>query len=298
MMHRFQNAVRGFSCLLMLLFISLYAASAQQVQEFDTAKLDDYLQVLHDNDKFMGSVTVLKNGEAIFNKAYGLSHKQPRQVAAEKQTIYRIGSITKLFTSVMIMQLAEENQLALSQTLDQYYPQVAGADSITIRHLLAHRSGLFNFTNREDYQEWMTEQRSREQMLDMIRSLELEFEPGEKTSYSNTNYVLLGYIIEDITGDSYASQLQKRIAQPLGLTGTYYGDGIELADNEAASFNWNGTTWEEASETDMSIPHGAGAIVSTPKNLTTFIRALFRGRLVSEQSLDRMTDIEQQLGLE
>src|SRR5699024_1527609 len=99
------------------------------------------------------------------------------------------------------------------------------------------------------------------------------------------NYVLLGYIIEDITGDTYANQLKKRIVEPLNLKHTYYGGPINPAKNEAASFRFVNRKWEKLPSVDLSIPGGAGGIVSTPHDLVKFIYALFKGELVSQQSL-------------
>jgi len=261
--------------------------------DFNRQKMNTFLQKLEQNDKVMGSVAIDSAGTEVYARAVGMADGH----AADTQTKYRIGSITKTFTATMIFQLIEEGKLSLSTKLAEFYPDMPQADSITVEHLLRHQSGLYNFTNAEDYQNWMTEQRSKEQLLELFRGQEPQFKPGEKTSYSNTNYVVLGFIIEDITGDSYTDQLQQRIAQPLDLQNTYYGDGIDPEQNEARSFQYEQDGWTLTPETDMSIPGGAGAIVSTPDDLTDFIRALFRGELVSQESLDHMTDVENGLGM-
>lgn len=123
-----------------------------------------------------------------------------------------------------------------------------------------------------------------------------QFTPASKTRYSNANFILLGYIIEDITGISYAKQLQQRIVKPMQLTHTYYGDGIN-SDNEATSFHYSSSEWEKLPETDMSVPGGAGGIVSTAADMTNFLRALFNGELISRHSRDQMTDIKEGLGM-
>jgi len=283
----------GLSLVLGLLLSVMGFQSAQAQDSFNRQKMNSYVQKLEQNDKVMGSVAIDSAGAEVYAKAFGKADGH----AADTQTKYRIGSVTKTFTATMIFQLIEEGKLSLSTKLAKFYPDLPRADGITIEDLLRHQSGLYNFTNAEDYPEWMTEPRSREQLLELFRGQDPQFKPGEKTSYSNTNYVLLGYIIEDLTGDSYADQLQQRIVQPLDLQDTYYGDGIDPGQNEARSFQYKDNDWILAPETDMSIPGGAGAIVSTPDDLTDFIRALFQGELVSQESLDHMTDVENGLGM-
>ena len=283
------------ACLFATLFLLQASADAQSSKVFDREKLDTFFNKLADENKMMGSVAIDSAGREVYRKTVGFMNTDRKK--ADDQTRYRIGSVTKTFTATMIMQLVEEGKLSLSTRLSEYYPRIPQADSITVKHMLKHQSGLFNFTNASDYSRWMTEQRSREQMLELFRGQEPQFSPGAQTSYSNTNYVLLGYIIEDITGKAYAQQLQQRIVKPLNLQHTYYGDGIDSGRNEAASFRFTQSDWSKAPETDMSIPGGAGGIVSTPDDLTDFISALFAGELVSQESLDKMTRTEQRLGM-
>jgi D-alanyl-D-alanine carboxypeptidase len=195
------------------------------------------------------------------------------------------------------MQLVEEDKLSLSTSLADFYPKVPQSASITIEHLLRHQSGLYNFTNASDYPNWMTEPRSKAELLQIFYEDDPQFEPGAQTSYSNTNYVLLQFVLEDITGESYSDQLQKRIIEPLNLQHTYYGGDIEPSNNEALSYRFSGEQWNPAPETDLSIPGGAGAIVSTNEEMITFIRALFKGDLVSQHSLDKMTSTGQRFGI-
>lgn len=289
-MQRFRWGILGLA--LAILFQP--TAEAQTKESFDKQKLDRYLTALADENKIMGSVAIDSAGDEVYYRSLGF--RAPDKSQADKNTQYRIGSVSKTFTATMIMQLIEEGELSLSAVLAEYYPEIPQADDITIEHLLRHQSGLYNFTNAADYTDWMTEERSKEQLLELFYEHEPQFAPGERTSYSNTNYVLLSYIIEDITGDSYDVQLQQRIVDPLNLQHTSYGDGIDVGNNEATSFRYQ-SQWVEASETDMSIPAGAGALVSTTGDLTDFIRALFKGKLVSQKSLDSMTTIEQGLGM-
>jgi CubicO group peptidase (beta-lactamase class C family) len=135
-----------------------------------------------------------------------------------------------------------------------------------------------------------------DQMLDIISKTKPDFEPDTRAAYSNTNFYLLGQIVEKLYGKPYSEVLQKQICSKIGLTRTYYGGKIDLSKNESYSFEFI-NDWVKQPETDMSIPHGAGAIVSTPSDLTKFIYALFTGKLISQSSLDRMTTIKDNFGL-
>jgi D-alanyl-D-alanine carboxypeptidase len=300
-MHRFQKsprwqsifcAVFAATCIVFLLQTNLLAQ-----ENPESKKIDQWLTHLEKNNQFMGSVTVLKDGETIHSKAYGFIHVDgENKIPANSKTKYRIGSITKTFTSVMILQLVEEGKLSLDDKLAKYFPDVKASDAITVDLLLQHRSGLGSITSDPTYLDWSTAEKSREQMMGKILAMPTAFSPNEKTEYSNTNFLLLGYIIEDITGKSYADELASRITQPLELNDTYFGKKIVSTENEAASFKFDGQQWALEPETDMSIPHGAGSIVSTTDDLAKFQTALFSEKLVSSESLSLMKEIKEGMG--
>jgi CubicO group peptidase (beta-lactamase class C family) len=263
-----------------------------------SSRIDSLLNTLEEKDKAMASVTITKNGQVVYSKATGfIDNTGSSLLKANPDSKYRIGSISKMFTTVMILQLVEEKKLSLDEPLSHFYKKVPNADSITIADLLNHHSGLFNFTNSEDYTKWMTEYRSKKQLLEMIEGQKPAFPPHEKGEYSNTNFVLLGFIIEDVTGKTYPQNLTERITSKIGLTNTMYGGKINHSANEASSFEFGEKTWTMLPETDMSIPGGAGSVVSTTPELTAFINALFGGKLISKSSLERMTTLKDGFGL-
>lgn len=271
----------------------LFAAVAQQ---FNSARLDSLLNAVAVNHKGMGSLALSQNGKVIYQKAIGYALVSAgKPFPATIKTRYRIGSITKMFTAVMIFQLIQENKLGLSTTLAKFYPQLPNADKITISMMLNHRSGLRNFTSDPGYATYMLKPQTHAQMLTTIAALKPEFEPDTKAAYSNANFVLLGYIAEHLTGKTYGEILKQRIANKIGLTDTYYGEATSTAKNEAYSFAYT-TNWTQQPETDMSIPGGAGAIVSTPADLVKFIEALFDGKLVTKAQLEVMKTIKDGYG--
>lgn len=261
----------------------------------DKAKLDKYIESLDTHDKTMFSAAVVQNGQPIYQKSIGYADIKTNQVA-NKNTQYRIGSITKVFTSTMIFQLIDEGKLALDTKLATFYPQIKNAELISISMLLSHRSGIHNFTDSPDYGQYMTQPKSKTEMLGLIEALDSDFAPGSAASYSNSGFVLLGFIIEDITHDSYENQLHKRISAKLNLSRTAFGGPIKMSDNQAHSYKYATNAWVAHSETDMSIPHGAGAIISTPTEVGIFIESLMTGKLISATSVAKMKELNQGYG--
>jgi D-alanyl-D-alanine carboxypeptidase len=268
----------------------------------DTAKLDRFFDRLAEKDKAMGSLTVVKDGKVVYVRVIGYgriegTERDPLTVASR----FRIGSITKMFTAAMILQLVEEGKLKLTDTLDQFYPQVPNARTITVAHLLAHRSGVANA--RREGENANTLLIGKDEMLALIAKGKPDFEPGAKFRYSNAGYQLLGLILEKVTGKPYEEALRDRITSKVGLKDTYLATGaIDVKKNEALTYMRLGTDWKSVPETHPSILFSGGGVVSTPGDLAKFAQALFAGKVVSKESLDRMMTIrdgdEMGLGME
>jgi D-alanyl-D-alanine carboxypeptidase len=227
----------------------------------DRAKIDQYFSTLEANNKFMGTVAFSENGKTMYTKSAGYLDTDSKQKINDNSK-FRIGSISKMFTSVLIFKAIEDKKLTLADKLDKWFPTVPNASKITIAHLLSHRSGIHNFTNDEVYETYMTQPKTEAEMLAIIATPPSDFEPDSKADYSNSNFVLLTYIVEKTFKKPYAELVKEKITKPLGLQNTYYGGKISTANNEAFSYRYM-SKWEKQPETDMSIPAGAGAIVST-----------------------------------
>lgn len=264
-------------------------------QTYDTAKLNQYFNTLEEHNKFMGSVAVSQNGKIIYTKSLGFSDVE-NQTLAHENTKYRIGSISKTFTAVLALKAVEQNLISLEHTIDQWFPDVPNAEKITVKDLLNHRSGIFNFTNDPFYLKWNTEPKTEEEMIAIVSRGSSDFEPGSQMAYSNSNYVLLTFIIERSFGKSYAELLKIYITEPLGLNNTYFGGKINPKKEESYSYSYVGD-WKKEAETDTSIPLGAGGIVSNPIDLVQFSDALFAGKLLNEESMQLMTSLEDGFGL-
>lgn len=278
-----------------LLFALLISVGAFSQTDARMRKIDSLLNHFTKNNKFMGSLTIREKDKVVFEKAYGYADVA-NAIKATSATKYKIGSITKMFTAAIVFQLIEEKKLSLDAKLSAYYPQLKNADKITIAQLLQHKSGLHNYTDDTDFQALFTMHQSKDAMLAKFYAMAPDFEPGERAEYSNTNFVLLGYIIEDITKKPYKDNIAERIVKKAGLKDTYYFSKIDVKKNEAYSYLFDGTKWTQMEEWDESVAAAAGALQSTPTDLTKFIKALFDGKIISKSSLAEMTKLDSGYG--
>ena len=200
--------------------------------------------------------------------------------------MFRIGSITKQFTAAVILQLQEEGLLSVTDTVDTIIPDYPSGDVIEIRHLLTHTSAIPDWTFG-DYEEFKEQHLTPSEIVDLFRDRPLAFRPGSSFSYSNTGYLLLGLIIETVTGQPYAEVLDQRIFQPLGMTSSAYGSSGLSEPNAAIGYS-DQFTFEKAPFLDMSLPHASGAIVSTVRDLYKWDVGLRTAAVLTQESLDEM----------
>ncbi|MBN2522845.1 MAG: beta-lactamase family protein, partial [Bacteroidales bacterium] len=280
-----------------LVIFLIYSSCSREHEPvtFDKARMDSLFYLTVTNQKGMGSISIFEDGKEVYQNAFGYADFED-SIPATAKTKYRIGSISKSFTASIIMQLIEENKLTLETKLGDFFPEIPNANAITIEQLLRHRSGLYNFTNSEAYPNWMEEPKTEAELIEIFIENGTVFEPDEKMEYSNTNYVLLSYIAEKIENKRFSDILEDRITRPLKLNNTYYGGKISPDKNEALSYT-HVNNWELATETDMSVPAGAGAIVSNPTDLNKFYNLLFDGEVVSDNSLEEMKKLVDNFGI-
>lgn len=285
------NVLRVF----VFVFITAVGLPVQVSADQAHHKLDQFLAAIDADERAMLSISVRQAGEQIYSGSIGFA-----DVAAAKpntqDTVFRVGSISKTYTAVLVLQLAAEGKLALSDPLSKYFDQFPSAEKITLRHLLSHRSGLYNITDAPEYPDYMTQAQSQSKMLGRMSASSAQFEPGARYAYSNTNYLLLGYILERVTGSTYAKLLEQRITKPLGLENTAYGSALAESDRSAKSYQWQGA-WKLAPETNMSVPHASGAVAATAGDVSKFYHALFAGQLVDPYALADMISTRENYGL-
>lgn len=241
-------------------------------------------------DHFMGSVLVARGDKVLFSKAYGFANLE-WDVPNTPDTKFRIGSLTKQFTAVLILKLEEEGKLRINDPVKKYIADAPAAwDRITIFHLLSHTSGLPDYTNLPDYPKLQTLPTTATGIIARFRDKPLEFEPGEKWKYCNSGYVVLTAIIEKVTGVPYEKFLQDRILTPLGLKDTGYDSAARVIRHRASGYLLDaGGQVENSKFIDMTVPQGAGALYSTTGDLLKWELALFGGRVLQPRSFEKMT---------
>jgi CubicO group peptidase (beta-lactamase class C family) len=231
------------------------------------------------------TVALAKNGSMLYSQAYGYSNLATKS-KTQISTIFEIGSITKQFTAALIMKLQEQGELHVDDSIQVYLPDYKFPSAITLRMLLTHTSGLENYTALAQYPGWAINGVSEATILATVSQAPLLFPPGTQWSYSNSNYFVLGAIIEKLTGQSYPTNLQQYIAQPLGLTNTYFS--VPPPAQSAIGYTWNGASVVPASLTDRSTAFAAGALSSNAADLIAWDNALINGRVVSPESFAAM----------
>ncbi len=239
--------------------------------------------------QFTGSVLVARGDDVVFAESYGYADVE-RGIRNEVQTQYRIGSVTKPFTAITILQLQESGLLSVTDPICRYVDPCPSAWSpITIHELLSHTSGIPDFTSREDFIAAAVNPASREEIMATFRDLPLRFAVGEKFEYSNSNYHLLGWIIERVTGKPYGDVLAERIFEPLGLSATFM-DGSVPATNRAALGYRSADDGSLQLDTnyDPTWSFSSGGVFSTVEDLLRWSRALETDDALPKAARERM----------
>ena len=233
-------------------------------------------------------VLVARDGKILFSHGYGMADREKR-IPATPATRFRIGSVTKQFTAAAILRLAEEGKLSLDDPLAKYFPTYPGGDKITLRHLLTHTSGLHNYTAHPDFMMRVVHPVSPAVLVAYFQDDPPDFPPGEQFKYSNSGYVLLGQIVEKVSGLSLGDYLQKQFFGPLGLQNTGTWHNAAPPDDAAKGYSFREGQIAPAIDWDMSWAEGAGDLYSTVGDLWRWTEALYGGRVLSPESLRTMT---------
>lgn len=230
------------------------------------------------------SVLVARDGNIIYEKGFGYADIG-NKVPVTSDTKFRIGSITKQFVASAILKLQEEGKLSVQDKLSKFIPDFPRGDEVTLHHLLTHTSGVHSYTSQPNFIKYVTLPIAEKSLVDSIKTYTFDFNPGDRYSYSNSGYFLLGYIVEKISGKSLAEYLNDTFFKPLGMNSTGIYDSNTILSNEAYGYSYENGKQIKAINWDMTWAGGAGAIYSTVKDLYTWNEAIFNGKVLSEQSL-------------
>ena len=252
-----------------------------------TLELEDYMKAVEEKENFHGSILVARNDEILLSKGYGRADFT-QNTLNKPGTSFAIGSVTKQFTAMAIMQLVEKNLINLNDKVSKYFPNLAHGDLITVENLLTHTSALVNFTELNQFFTMNSKDLTPMDMVDLIKDMDLEYTPGDGFKYSNTNYLLLVMIVENVSSLSLEEYLEKNIFTPLKMTstGTAYGKNNKIHDASAYS------GYIQVTPIDDSVllrkVHGAGNLYSTVEDLYRWDRGLNTEKVVKKETLDKI----------
>jgi CubicO group peptidase (beta-lactamase class C family) len=271
---------------------SIVLCASLQAQDL-AAKMDAALTEAANQKRFMGTALVAKGGKILLEKGYGMADLE-LEVANKPEMKFRLGSITKQFTAAAIMQLQEQGKLSVSGLACQYVDDCPEAwKAVTIHHLLSHTSGIPSYTSMPGF---IKPQSIRIPMkpLEIVmlsRNKPMDFQPGEGWLYDNSGYLFLGYIIEKITGGTYASYMEKNIFGRLGMQDSGYDVTSKVMKNRAKGYGRGPEGFRNSDYIDMTLPHAAGSLYSTVHDLYLWDRALYTEKVVSKKSYEAMTTV-------
>jgi CubicO group peptidase (beta-lactamase class C family) len=275
--------LKFFLCATLFFLLARFAATAEPTTDL-AARIDPLFSLVAHSNWPGGEVLVARNGRIIFEKGYGFARVEARTPFTD-ETRFRIGSLTKQFTSAAIFKLAEAGKLSIDDPLSKFIPDWPRGDKVTLRQLLTHTSGIHNFTAKPGFYEHVTEPISMAALTASFKDDPYDFNPGEKYSYCNSGYVLLGCIIEKVSGESYGDYLRTTFFRPLGMkhTGVYRAGAPP--QGEALGYSYTNGTMVRAVNWDMSEVSTAGELYSTAHDLFLWNEAVFNHRVLSEAGL-------------
>ncbi len=255
-----------------------------------TEKIDQVVKFYNNNQSFSGAVLVSEHSKVIYSRGIGLANRE-WDIPNTTDTKFRLGSLTKQFTAAVILQLVEQGKLKLDTKLSDIltdYPKDTG-NKITIHNLLTHSSGVRDYLSIPEYfKEYVRKDTKLQELIDLFKNEKLDFEPGTSWSYSNSGYVLLGAIIEKITGKPYEEVVKENIFTPLGMNNSGYDHFRDIIKKRATGYDRTPDGYRNCDFVDMSTPYAAGALYSTVEDLFKWDQALYTDKILSEKSRQKI----------
>ncbi|MCF6459409.1 serine hydrolase domain-containing protein [Pseudoalteromonas sp. MMG024] len=276
---------KGLFKSLLFSVVSLTLVACSSDKEIEVSKPNDgqtLAQYVASQD-FSGAVLVAKDGEILLNRGYDYAERA-NKVENTSETIFRIGSISKQFTTMAVLILEERGLLSLDDTLAMYLNDYPNGDKITLKNLLNMTSGIKNYTEMGSFSSYKNTSLTPLQLIEKFKDAPLEFTPGSKFKYSNSNYVIAGYIIEEVSGKTYAQFIEQEIFQKLSMTNSSYGKDKIGYDKFAQGYSNN----KPVGDISMTVPYAAGALVSTVEDLYKWHQGVTNRALISEESTQKM----------
>ncbi|OEJ98932.1 serine hydrolase [Flavivirga aquatica] len=271
-----------------LLFITISLLSINQIDAQNLEEnIDALIRSTYKTNEPGASILIAKNGKTIYKKAFGLANLE-LNVPMTSDHVFEIGSITKQFTAVSILMLEEQGKLNLTDNITKFIPDYpTQGKTITIHHLLNHTSGIKSYTSMLQFKALARKDMMPTQIIDVFKNEPMDFDPGEKFLYNNSGYILLGYIIEVVSKQTYEEFIETHIFKKLGMASSFYGNKTELINNRASGYSKPGKTYVNADYLSLTLPYAAGAIMSTVDDLLIWQNAIVKNKLIKKASLEK-----------
>lgn len=278
----------GAAVVLFCLTAPAAAQSRDAVQTSAASQADEYLNGLVKEDRFSGAVLLARGGKVVLSRGYGLANRETKTPNSPRTKI-RLGSLTKQFTAAAILLLQERGKLRTSDSVCRYVSDCPKAwEPVTIHHLLTHTSGIPSYTGLPDFRKLSVYPATPAELIGRFRDKPLEFTPGKEFNYNNSGYVLLGHVVEKVSGNSYAEFLRENVFRPLGMSDTGYDENDAVIEGRADGYTPTPRGIRRAAYIDMTVPFAAGGLYSTAEDMYLWAKALADGGLLSKESLDAM----------
>ncbi|MEO6348356.1 MAG: serine hydrolase [Aquaticitalea sp.] len=264
-------------------FLSFNLSIGQNLEK----EVDAYLQSEYPSDGPGVSFLIAKNGKPIYQKAFGMANLE-LNVPMTTNNVIEIGSMTKQFTAVSILMLEEQGKLAIEDDITKYIPDYPNqGKKITIHQLLNHTSGIKSYTDMANFESIARTDMTPKELIDVFKNEPMGFEPGDKFLYNNSGYILLGYIIEVASGQTFADFIQKNIFDTLGMTSSSYGSMKKIVPNRASGYSQIENGYVNADYLSLTLPYAAGSIMSTTSDLLKWENALNNNTLIKKESYEK-----------
>ena len=268
--------------LLAITVLSLNSQSTGYAQNLEST-IDRFLQEKYPSNAPGATFLISKNGNIVYEKAFGLANLE-LNVPMETENVFEIGSMTKQFTAVSILMLMEKGQLNLDDEITRFIPDYpVNGHKITIHHLLTHTSGIKDFTRIKGLNDISTKDLTPAELIDFFKNEPVDFLPGENFKYDNSGYIILGYIIETITGQSYADFVEEHIFKKLEMSASQYASHKEVIQNRASGYQKK-KAYINSREISFTLPYASGSLMSTVGDMFTWQEAIKNNLLISKET--------------
>jgi len=270
--------------LIVIFFFLLISGYTQETLE---SKIDSLLEAKYKPNDPGAVAMVSQKGNILYQKAFGKANLE-LDVPMTTENVFEIGSMTKQFTAISILMLMEQGKLKLDDYITKYIPEYPmHGQKITIHHLLTHTSGIKRYTSMKSLRDIAKNDLTPKELVDFFKNEPMEFDAGEQFKYNNSGYIILGYIIEIISGKSYADFIEENIFEPLEMHSSLYASHSKIILNRAYGYQSKDNDYKNAMYISLTLPYSSGSLMSTTKDLLNWQQGLKNSKLISHESLEK-----------